>query len=121
MVVAAFVAPYLLEATARFALSAARVPGVRLGLVTTASADNLSLDLRDALADHWQVADALDPSRSPTPSGASAVGSVRSSGRSAPWRTAGAAGPGTRENTALVRAALDRIISELRVELVEAE
>ena len=61
MVVAAFVAPYLLEATARFALSAARVPGVRLGLVTAESADNLSPDLRDALADHWQVADALDP------------------------------------------------------------
>ncbi len=61
MVVAAFVAPYLLEATARFALSAARVPGVRLGLVTTESADNLSPDLRDALAGHWQVADALDP------------------------------------------------------------
>jgi hypothetical protein len=61
MVVTAFVAPYLLEATARFALSAARVPGVRLGLVTTESADNLSPDLRDALADHWQVADALDP------------------------------------------------------------
>ena len=61
MVVAAFVAPYLLEATARFALSAARVSGVRLGLVTTESADNMSPDLRDALADHWQVADALDP------------------------------------------------------------
>ena len=61
MVVAAFVAPYLLEATARFALSAARVPGVRLGLVTTESAENLSPDLRDALAGHWQVGDALDP------------------------------------------------------------
>jgi hypothetical protein len=61
MVVAAFVAPYLLEATARFALSAARIPGVRLGLVTTESAENLSPDLRDALAGHWQVRDALDP------------------------------------------------------------
>ena len=61
MVVAVFVAPYLLEATARFALSAARVPGVRLGLVTTESAENLSPDLRDALAGHWQVGDALDP------------------------------------------------------------
>ena len=61
MVVAAFVAPYLLEATARFALSAARVPGVRLGLITTESAENLSPDLRDALAGHWQVGDALDP------------------------------------------------------------
>ena len=61
MVVAAFVAPYLLEATARFALSAARVPGVRLGLITTESAENLSPELRDALAGHWQVGDALDP------------------------------------------------------------
>ena len=61
MVVAAFVAPYLLEATARFALSAARVPGVRLGLITTEPAENLSADLRDALAGHWQVSDALDP------------------------------------------------------------
>ena len=61
MVVAAFVAPYLLEATARFALSAARVPGVRLGLITTESAENLSPDLRAALAGHWQVDDALDP------------------------------------------------------------
>jgi D-alanine-D-alanine ligase-like ATP-grasp enzyme len=61
MVVAAFVAPYLLEATARFALSAARVPGVRLGLITTEPAENLSPDLRDALAGHWQIGDALDP------------------------------------------------------------
>ncbi len=61
MVVAAFVAPYLLEATARFALSAARLPGVRLGLITTEPAHHLPSDLRDALADHWRVADALDP------------------------------------------------------------
>jgi hypothetical protein len=61
MLVAAFVAPYLLEATARFVLSAARLPGVRLGLVTTEAAESISPDLRDALAGHWQVADALDP------------------------------------------------------------
>ncbi len=61
MVVAAFVAPYLLEATARFALAAARIPGVRLGLITTESAADLSPDLRDALAGHWQVGDSLDP------------------------------------------------------------
>jgi ATP-grasp domain len=61
MVVAAFVAPYLLEATARFALCAARVPDVRLGLITTEPADNLSPELRHALAGHWQVGDALDP------------------------------------------------------------
>ena len=34
MVVAAFVAPYLLEATARFVAAAAALPGVRLGLIT---------------------------------------------------------------------------------------
>jgi hypothetical protein len=61
MVVAAFVAPYLLEATARFVLSAARVPGVRLALITTEPAENLSPDLRESLAGHWQVGDALDP------------------------------------------------------------
>ena len=61
MVVAAFVAPYLLEATARFVLSAARTPGVRLGLITTEPAENLSPELREALGGHWQVGDALDP------------------------------------------------------------
>lgn len=61
MIVAVFVAPYLLEATARFALAAARVPGVRMGLITTEPAENLSPNLRDALAGHWQVSDALDP------------------------------------------------------------
>jgi D-alanine-D-alanine ligase-like ATP-grasp enzyme len=61
MVVAAFVAPYLLEATARFALSAARVPGVRLGLITTEAVDNVPADLREALVGHWRVEDALDP------------------------------------------------------------
>jgi D-alanine-D-alanine ligase-like ATP-grasp enzyme len=32
-----------------------------LGLITTESAENLSPDLRDALAGHWQIVDALDP------------------------------------------------------------
>src|SRR5689334_9104076 len=61
MVVAAFVAPYLLEATARFVLSAARLPDVRLAVITTSPSDGLSPELREALAGHWQVADALDP------------------------------------------------------------
>ncbi|HEY5981531.1 MAG TPA: hypothetical protein VIT41_18045 [Microlunatus sp.] len=61
MVVAAFVAPYLLEATARFVLSAARLPDVRLAVITTSSSQDLSPELREALAGHWQVADALDP------------------------------------------------------------
>jgi hypothetical protein len=61
MVVAAFVAPYLLEATSRFVLSAARLPDVRLAVITTSPADALSPELTEALVGHWQVADALDP------------------------------------------------------------
>lgn len=61
MVVAAFVAPFLLEATTRFVTAAAQLPGVRLGLVTTVSAADLPPPLRRHLAGHWQVADALDP------------------------------------------------------------
>src|SRR4051794_3965358 len=61
MVVAAFVAPYLLEATSRFVLSAARLPGVRLAVITTSPTEALSPELTEALAGHWQVVDALDP------------------------------------------------------------
>ncbi|MFT4166580.1 MAG: hypothetical protein QM650_15175 [Microlunatus sp.] len=61
MVVAAFVAPYLLEATSKFVLSAAAVPGVRLTLITTEPADRLPPALREAIVGHWQVANALDP------------------------------------------------------------
>ena len=61
MVVAAFVAPFLLEATTRFVDSAARLPGVRLGLITTVPAAELPPQLKEHVAAHWQVADALDP------------------------------------------------------------
>ena len=61
MVVAAFVAPYLLEATSRFVLSAARLPDVRLAVITTEPSDRLDPQLKEALAGHWQVADAIDP------------------------------------------------------------
>src|SRR4051812_31479566 len=61
MVVAAFVAPYLLEATARFVSVAAQLPGVRLGLVTCETVENIHPDLRQQLAGHWRVEDALDP------------------------------------------------------------
>jgi hypothetical protein len=60
MVVVAFVAPYLLETTARFVEAAARLPGVQLGLVTSEPADRLPPGLRGALAAHWHVDDALD-------------------------------------------------------------
>lgn len=61
MTVAVFVAPYLLEATTRFVASAARLPGVRLGLVTTVPAEQLPPVLREHVVAHWQVEDALDP------------------------------------------------------------
>jgi Carbamoyl-phosphate synthase L chain, ATP binding domain len=61
MVVAAFVAPYLLEATARFVSTAAQLPGVRMGLVTCEPADRIRPDLARHLAAHWRVDDALDP------------------------------------------------------------
>ena len=61
MVVAAFVAPFLLEATARFVVSAAKLPGVRLGVVTATPADQLPAGLKELLAGHWRVDDALDP------------------------------------------------------------
>lgn len=61
MVAAAFVAPYLLEATSRFVRSAAQLPGVRLGVVTQQPAEHLPPELRACLAGHWRVDDALDP------------------------------------------------------------
>jgi hypothetical protein len=61
MVVAAFVAPYLAEATTRFVTAAAQLPGVRLGVITHEPAERLPPTLRHALAAHWRVEDALDP------------------------------------------------------------
>ncbi len=61
MVVAAFVAPYLLEATARFVSVAADLPGVRLGLVTCEPVERIPPDLRGRLAGHWRIDDPLDP------------------------------------------------------------
>lgn len=61
MVVAAFVAPFLPEATTRFVTAAARLPGVRLGLVTSEPADRLPPQLKESLAGHWCVENALDP------------------------------------------------------------
>ena len=61
MLNAAFVAPFLLPATVRFVATAAQLPGVRLGLVTTASAEQVPPELARHLAAHWRVDDALDP------------------------------------------------------------
>jgi hypothetical protein len=61
MVVAGFVAPYLLDTTTRFVAAAARLPGVRTALITCEPEDRLPPQLRDALAGHWRIDDALDP------------------------------------------------------------
>src|ERR687884_177903 len=61
MVVAAFVAPYLLEATARFVVAAAELPGVRLGLVPGERVERIPPKLRERLDAHWRVDDALEP------------------------------------------------------------
>ncbi len=60
MMVAGFVAPYLLDTTTRFAEAAAGLPGVRLALVTSEPEDRLPPGLRRSLAGHWRVDDALD-------------------------------------------------------------
>jgi hypothetical protein len=61
MVVAAFVAPFLLEATARFVSAAAQLPDVRLAVITSQPAHELPPALRQTLAGHWRVDDPLDP------------------------------------------------------------
>ena len=61
MVVAAFVAPFLLPATARFVLTAAQLPDVSVAVITTEPADRLSPELKEHLAGHWRVDDPLDP------------------------------------------------------------
>jgi hypothetical protein len=61
MVAAAFVAPYLLEATTRFVMAAATLPDVRLGLVTCEPLDSIPPPLRTRLSGHWRVDNALDP------------------------------------------------------------
>ena len=61
MVVAGFVAPYLLDTTTRFVEAAARLPGVQTALITCEPADRLPPRLTESLAGHWRIDDALDP------------------------------------------------------------
>ncbi len=56
-----FVAPYFLPATARFLSAALAQPGVSLGLVSHELAERLPAGIRDRLAAHYRVSDALDP------------------------------------------------------------
>ena len=61
MVTAGFVAPYLLDTTTRFVEAAARLPGVRLALITCEPEDRLPPQLGQHLAGHWRIDDPLDP------------------------------------------------------------
>ena len=61
MMVAGFVAPYLLDTTTRFVDAAASLPDVRLALITCEPADRLPPELRHILAGHWRIDDPLDP------------------------------------------------------------
>ena len=58
---AAFVAPWLLDATVRFIDTAARLPGVDLALITCEPAERLPPRLREVLKGHWRIDDAMDP------------------------------------------------------------
>jgi hypothetical protein len=60
MVVAGFVAPYLLDTTTRFVQAAAGLPDTRLALITAEPQDRLPPALRAHLAGHWRIDDPLD-------------------------------------------------------------
>jgi hypothetical protein len=60
VVVAAFVAPYLLDATTRFVEAAAKLPDTELAIVTCEPADRVPSALRHSLAAHWQISDPLN-------------------------------------------------------------
>jgi biotin carboxylase len=56
-----FVAPFLMPATARFVEATARLPGVRLGLLTQDPAAKIPPKLTAAVAAHRRVEDAFNP------------------------------------------------------------
>jgi phosphoribosylaminoimidazole carboxylase (NCAIR synthetase) len=60
MAVAAFVAPYLLDATMRFVEAAARLPGTELALITCEPEQRVPPGLCGRLAAHWRLDDPLD-------------------------------------------------------------
>jgi biotin carboxylase len=60
MVIAAFVAPYLLDATIRFVDATTGVPGTELALITCDPESRVPDQLRRRLAAHWRIDDPLD-------------------------------------------------------------
>ena len=56
-----FVAPFALDTTMRFVRSVAKVPGIRLGIISQEPLQRMPEDLRGALSSYEVVSDALDP------------------------------------------------------------
>ena len=60
MIRVVFVAPFNMPATTRFVSAIAELPDVQLALITQEPAEVLPVELRQRLAAHYRVADALD-------------------------------------------------------------
>ena len=56
-----FAAPFFMDATLRFVSGASQLPGVKLSLVSQDPLEKLPPAIRERLAGHWRVDDALDP------------------------------------------------------------
>ena len=56
-----FAAPFFMDATLRFIAGATQLPDTAVTLVSQDPAEKLPPDLRERLAGHWRVDDALDP------------------------------------------------------------
>ncbi|MGB5410838.1 MAG: ATP-grasp domain-containing protein [Woeseiaceae bacterium] len=55
-----FAAPFFMEATLRFLRGASQLPGVTLTVVSQDPAEKIPVDIRNAIAGHWRIDDALD-------------------------------------------------------------
>lgn len=60
---AIFAAPFFMEATVRFIRGAAQLDGVDLTVVSQEPFEKLPADIRERLAGHWRIDDALDPAQ----------------------------------------------------------
>ena len=60
---AIFAAPFFLDATLRFLRGAGNLAGVDLSLISQDPVEKLPVELRERLAGHWRVDDALDPAQ----------------------------------------------------------
>lgn len=58
-----FVAPFFMEATLRFLRGTLRIDDTNVSLVSQDALEALPSDIRDRLAGHWRVDDALDPAK----------------------------------------------------------